>query len=236
MALSDAAASPPRDQISALLQSPFSLRHAQVRPTHAHINPSCIYCATVILFYRPIYASDSEAAESCDAAALTILHLVRLHRATFLDGHAVFSMAYCVYVATSIFILDLRRSAEGSSVRVERAENLRYCVQCLEACLPACPGVQKPLDIIRQYLQSIHVDHISYDTFPKHDYAVQQNLPTLPFTYFPTGADFVDPMTAVPIDLDIRNEGAGVGFEMPSPSILKTEEPNLYDWLFISNG
>lgn len=73
----------------------------------------------------------------CMSSATTILSLFDLYRRTFGDGHVVLSLAYSVYTAASIFLLEiqaLKYAAPGT------LDKLKYCVFALERVKVANPG------------------------------------------------------------------------------------------------
>lgn len=75
--------------------------------------PSLLYFTTVILLHRPFQRSSSHR-DACRNAAIQIEKLLRLLEATFGFGRITYLMAYCIYIAASIFVSDIKNdNAEG---------------------------------------------------------------------------------------------------------------------------
>lgn len=73
----------------------------------------------------------------CMSSATTILSLFDLYRRTFGDSHVVLSLAYSVYTAASIFLLEiqaLKLAAPGT------LDKLKYCIIALERVKVSNPG------------------------------------------------------------------------------------------------
>ena len=73
----------------------------------------------------------------CMASAIAILSLFDLYRRTFGDVHVVLSLAYSVYTAASIFLLEiqaLKYAAPGT------LDKLKFCVYALERVKGSNPG------------------------------------------------------------------------------------------------
>lgn len=71
------------------------------------------------------------------ASAIAILSLFDLYRRTFGDAHVVLSLAYSVYTAASIFLLEiqaLKYAAPGT------LDKLKFCVYALERVKGSNPG------------------------------------------------------------------------------------------------
>jgi len=112
---------------------------------------SCLYHTINILLHRPILCSRSLVSKmetpdmthlvQCMSSATTILSLFDLYRRTFGDGHVVLSLAYSVYTAASIFLLEiqaLKYAAPGT------LDKLKYCIFALERVKVANPGKSEP--------------------------------------------------------------------------------------------
>ena len=70
-------------------------------------------------------------------SATAILSLFDLYRRTFGDAHVVLSLAYSVYTAASIFLLEiqaLKYAAPGT------LDKLKFCVYALERVKNSNPG------------------------------------------------------------------------------------------------
>lgn len=123
-------------------------------PTHApcnshspanHVAYSCLYHTINILLHRPILCSkknresyDTSHLVQCMSSATAILSLFDLYRRTFGDSHVVLSVAYSVYTAASIFLLEiqaLKYAAPGT------LDKLTFCIYALERVKISSPGL-----------------------------------------------------------------------------------------------
>jgi hypothetical protein len=74
----------------------------------------------------------------CVSSATSIITIFDLHRRSFGDGHCVLSLAYTVYMAASIFLLEFEAmGAEAGTLSLHR---LQYCIQALERVVTSSPG------------------------------------------------------------------------------------------------
>jgi hypothetical protein len=74
-------------------------------------------------------------------SATAILSLYDLYRRTFGDAHVVLSLAYSVYTAASIFLLEiqaLKYAAPGT------LNKLKFCILALERVKVSSPGTSRP--------------------------------------------------------------------------------------------
>jgi len=98
------------------------------------------------------------------ASATTILSLFDLYRRTFGDNHVVLSLAYSIYTAASIFLLEiqaLKYAAPGT------LDKLKFCIVALERVKVSNPVITTALNLVYQELQKLHIDiHIPGVTRP----------------------------------------------------------------------
>lgn len=133
-------------------------------PSHI-VTLNCLYHTINILLHRPILCSRSLVSKmetpdmthlvQCMSSATTILSLFDLYRRTFGDGHVVLSLAYSVYTAASIFLLEiqaLKYAAPGT------LDKLKYCIFALERVKVANPVINTGLSLIYQELQKLQID------------------------------------------------------------------------------
>lgn len=110
---------------------------------------SCIYHTTNILLHRPMLcsrpfrtranaASNANHLVQCLSSASSNISLYDLFRRTFGDSHVVLSLAYSLYTAASIFILEIQALKYASPSTLEK---LRYCILALERVKAANPGM-----------------------------------------------------------------------------------------------
>jgi hypothetical protein len=73
----------------------------------------------------------------CMTSATAILMLFDLYRRTFGDSHVVLSLAYSVYTAASIFLLEIQALKFADPVTINK---LKFCVVSLERVKAVNPG------------------------------------------------------------------------------------------------
>ncbi|KAJ9231370.1 transcriptional regulator family: Fungal Specific TF [Paecilomyces variotii] len=133
-------------------------------PSHI-VTLNCLYHTINILLHRPILcsgplamkheAADMDHLVQCMSSATTILSLFDLYRRTFGDGHVVLSLAYSVYTAASIFLLEiqaLKLAAPGT------LDKLKYCIIALERVKVSNPVITTAIGLIYQELQKLQID------------------------------------------------------------------------------
>ncbi|KAJ5091310.1 Transcription factor [Penicillium alfredii] len=143
-------------------------------PSHIMIL-NCLYHTINILLHRPILCSrellksrqetyDKSHLVQCLASATTILSLFDLYRRTFGDNHVVLSLAYSIYTAGSIFLLEiqaLKYAAPGT------LDKLKFCIFALERVKLANPVITTALSLIYQELQKLQIDiHVTMSAPP----------------------------------------------------------------------
>ncbi|KAJ6001259.1 hypothetical protein N7522_006486 [Penicillium canescens] len=146
-------------KLSAMNLPPYS------PPSHIVIL-NCFYHTINILLHRPILCSrdllkvrqethDSSHLVQCMASATTILSLFDLYRRTFGDSHVVLSLAYSIYTAASIFLLEiqaLKYAAPGT------LDKLKFCIFALERVKAANPVIVTALNLISLELQKLQIN------------------------------------------------------------------------------
>ncbi|CAG8909697.1 unnamed protein product [Penicillium egyptiacum] len=134
-------------------------------PSHIVIL-NCLYHTINILLHRPILCSrgllkarpethDSNHLVQCMASATSILSLFDLYRRTFGDSHVVLSLAYSIYTAASIFLLEiqaLKYAAPGT------LDKLKFCIFALERVKAANPVITTALSLISLELQRLQIN------------------------------------------------------------------------------
>ncbi|KAL4994548.1 fungal-specific transcription factor domain-containing protein [Aspergillus recurvatus] len=131
-------------------------------PSHV-VTLNCVYHTINILTHRPILCSkwsreayDKSHLVHCMTSATAILSIFTMYRRTFGDSHVVLSIAYSVYTAASIFLLEiqaLKFTAPGT------LEKLKICISALEAIKISSPVITTALSLIYQEIQRLRVDH-----------------------------------------------------------------------------
>ncbi|KAF9885937.1 hypothetical protein FE257_012227 [Aspergillus nanangensis] len=123
---------------------------------------NCLYHTINILLHRPILCSkrnresyDKSHLVQCMTSATAILSLFDLYRRTFGDSHVVLSVAYSVYTAASIFLLEiqaLKYAAPGT------LDKLKFCIFALERVKVSSPVIITALNLIYQEAQKLQID------------------------------------------------------------------------------
>ncbi|KAI1920821.1 hypothetical protein LOZ58_006470 [Ophidiomyces ophidiicola] len=134
-------------------------------PSHI-VTLNCIYHITNILLHRPILCSkpkrgSKNAADNanhlvqCLSSATSIISLYDLYRRTFGDSHVVLSLAYSLYTAASIFLLEIQALKYASASTLEK---LRYCIVALERVRSANPVIHTALGLVEKELQKLNIN------------------------------------------------------------------------------
>ncbi|OJJ45729.1 hypothetical protein ASPZODRAFT_68933 [Penicilliopsis zonata CBS 506.65] len=127
---------------------------------------NCLYHTINILLHRPILCShklyqsrkndwDKTHLVQCMASATTILSLYDLYCRTFGDSHVVLSLAYSVYTAASIFLLEIHALKFAATGTLDK---LKFCIIALERVKPANPVISTALGLIYQDVQKLQID------------------------------------------------------------------------------
>lgn len=73
----------------------------------------------------------------CMSSATAIVSIFDLYCRTFGDGHVVLSLAYSIYTAASIFLLEIKALKQAPQWTVDK---LKFCIVALERTKVANPG------------------------------------------------------------------------------------------------
>ncbi|EFY88463.1 C6 transcription factor, putative [Metarhizium acridum CQMa 102] len=131
-------------------------------PVHLKINPislpnlappshivtlNCLYHAFKILLYRPMITGRGQ--RECEGpspvqrylvesvtSATSIIAIFDLFCRTFTMNYCVLSLAYCVYIASSIFLLQVQAAPDDQ----QAMRKLTYCIQCLRQVRQISPA------------------------------------------------------------------------------------------------
>ncbi|KAF5855977.1 hypothetical protein ETB97_008134 [Aspergillus alliaceus] len=130
-------------------------------PSHIVLLNS-LYHTINILLHRPILCSktnresyDKSHLVQCMTSATAILSLFDLYRRTFGDSHVVLSLAYGVYTAASIFLLEIQALKYAAPGTLDR---LKFCIFALERVKVSNPVISTALSLIYQELQKLQID------------------------------------------------------------------------------
>ncbi|KKK21333.1 hypothetical protein ARAM_004080 [Aspergillus rambellii] len=129
-------------------------------PSHVVIL-NCVYHTVNILLHRPVLCSkwnreayDKSHLVQCMTSATAILSVFGMYRHTFGDSHVILSIAYSVYTAASIFLLEiqaLKYAAPGT------LDKLKFCIFALERVKISNPVMTTALNLIYQEIQRLQV-------------------------------------------------------------------------------
>ncbi|PGH30427.1 hypothetical protein GX50_06801 [[Emmonsia] crescens] len=134
-------------------------------PSHI-VTLNCVYHTTNILLHRPTLCSrpfrgsaqetnNAKPLVQCISSATSIIALFDLYRRTFGDGHVVLSMAYSIYTAASIFLLEMQALRYASPSTLDK---LRFCIAALTRVTAANPVIKTALTLIEQELEKLGID------------------------------------------------------------------------------
>lgn len=117
--------------------------------THAK---SCLYHTINILLNRAMLKlgesrityspTEHNPLIQCISSATSIIALFDLYTSNFGYGHVVLSLAYSVYTAASIFLLEVQAMGHGTPGTLDR---LAFCIEGLKLVQTTTPGQQQIL-------------------------------------------------------------------------------------------
>ncbi|KAL5388185.1 hypothetical protein DPSP01_003174 [Paraphaeosphaeria sporulosa] len=90
----------------------------------------------------------------CMSSATSIITLFNLYTRTFGDGHVVLSLAYSVYTAASIFLLEVQALGQAAPSTLER---LAFCVGALDRLRVTSPVIATASDLIARELTALGI-------------------------------------------------------------------------------
>ncbi|GAB0137962.1 hypothetical protein EsDP_00006212 [Epichloe bromicola] len=151
------------DQLPVHLRiDPVSLP-ALAPPSHI-VTLNCLYHAFKILLYRPMLTGSGQCevegtspiqrylVESVTSAT-SIIAIFDLFCRTFTMNYCVLSLAYCVYISSSIFLLQVQAAPDDH----QAMRTLTYCIQCLQQVRQISPVITSALNNIEKELTAIGI-------------------------------------------------------------------------------
>ncbi|KAL2387344.1 hypothetical protein RJZ90_000083 [Blastomyces dermatitidis] len=146
--------------------------------------PSHIVTLKPTLCSRPFrgsaqVTSNAKPLVKCISSATSIITLFDLYRRTFGDGHVVLSLAYSIYTAASIFLLEMQALRYASPSTLDK---LRFCIAALTRVTASNPGEWHAL----RTSFSLLVDEMEEKKPSPKSYLIEQELEKL-------GIDIRDP-------------------------------------------
>ncbi|KZL80088.1 fungal specific transcription factor [Colletotrichum incanum] len=132
-------------------------------PSHI-ITLNVLYRTFKILLYRPMLSQRSRVGENlqpvqrylgeCVVSATGIIAIFDLFCRSFGISHCVLSLSYSVYIAASIFLLQVQSSVEDT----QALRRLEYCVRILASVKRINPVISSALNLITRELVSLGID------------------------------------------------------------------------------
>ncbi|KAH0489204.1 hypothetical protein TgHK011_009645 [Trichoderma gracile] len=149
-------------------------------PSHI-VTTNCLYHTFKVLLYRPMLtrrrlesdvASNQRYLVECVSSATAIIAIFDLFCRTFTMNYCVLSLAYSVYIASSIFLLQVQAAPDDA----QALGRLSYCMQALKQVKTFSPVIGSAINALNRELSAVG---ISLDV-PQH-----QQPPPIPITDFP---------------------------------------------------
>uniref|UniRef100_A0A0L0NAC4 Nitrogen assimilation transcription factor nit-4 n=1 Tax=Tolypocladium ophioglossoides (strain CBS 100239) TaxID=1163406 RepID=A0A0L0NAC4_TOLOC len=127
-------------------------------PSHI-VTLNCLYHTFKILLYRPMLTGRGKRDEGgmspcrgylveCVTSATAIITIFDLFCRTFTMNYCVLSLAYSVYIAASIFLLQVQASPDEQ----QALRKLNYCIQCLDQVKNISPVINSALNLLTKEL------------------------------------------------------------------------------------
>ncbi|GJN70202.1 hypothetical protein PLICBS_004255 [Purpureocillium lilacinum] len=134
---------------------------AMAPPSHI-VTMNCLYHTFKILLYRPMLTGRGRGAEEgsaqikgylveCVTSATAIITIFDLFCRTFTMNYCVLSLAYSVYIAASIFLLQVQATSDTQ----QAMRKLNYCIQCLDQVKNFSPVINSALNLLTRELAAI---------------------------------------------------------------------------------
>ncbi|GKT63896.1 fungal specific transcription factor [Colletotrichum tofieldiae] len=132
-------------------------------PSHI-ITLNVLYRTFKILLYRPMLSQRSRVGENlqpvqrylgeCVTSATGIIAIFDLFCRSFGISHCVLSLSYSVYIAASIFLLQVQSSVEDT----QALRRLEYCARILASVKRINPVISSALNLITRELVGLGID------------------------------------------------------------------------------
>ncbi|KAG5933606.1 hypothetical protein E4U53_000936 [Claviceps sorghi] len=151
------------DRLESHLKIDSASLPALAPPSHI-VTLNCLYHAFKILLYRPMLTGRGRReVESTSpiqrhlvesvTSATSIITIFDLFCRTYTMNFCVLALAYCVYIASSIFLLQVQASPEDH----QAMRKLTYCIQCLQQLRQISPVIASALNNINKQLSVIGI-------------------------------------------------------------------------------
>lgn len=207
-------------------------------PSHI-VTLNCLFHTFKILLYRPMLfrrpdplvdrggTPDPTHFKECLSSASSTIAIFDLYCRTFGYSRVVLSLAYSVYTAASIFLLQIQASSEREEYTFE---SMRFCIQALDRVKESSPVIGDALQLLMKALADAGIDPNTM-LEPSSNRATQYNsgsstarpnvtpggyLPQAPAAFDPEGVNFTPEMFATFSNLEpITAAVGGGGIIMP---------------------
>ncbi|TEA18495.1 Nitrogen assimilation transcription factor nit-4 [Colletotrichum sidae] len=187
------------DELPPHLKMDSAALPALAPPSHI-ITLNALYRTFKILLYRPMLSQRGHISENlqpvqrylveCVTTATSIIAIFDLFCRSFGISHCVLSLSYSVYIAASIFLLQVQSSVEDT----QALRRLEYCVRILASVKRINPVISSALNLITRELASLGIDVAALGlprsdaTPPMATYGIPQQRPVPP-TSAPPGPE-----------------------------------------------
>ncbi|KAK5070615.1 hypothetical protein LTS08_004388 [Lithohypha guttulata] len=197
-------------------------------PSHI-VTLNCLFHTFKILLYRPMLFKRPESLpegdmpnpahfKECLGSASAIVAVFDLYCRTFTYSRVVLSLAYSVYTAASIYLLQI----QASSVREDYTlDSMRFCVQALDRLKASSPVIGQALQLLLRALADAGIqasEVLELSSQPDvllnpttTDVPVSSHLPQAPAVFDPDGIDFTPEMFATFSNLEPITVAVGAG-------------------------
>jgi hypothetical protein len=147
----------------------------------------------------------------CISSATSIVALFDLYNRTFGDGHVVLSLAYSVYTAASIFLLEIQALGHAAPSTLER---LLFCLSALEQLQNTNPGIHIKIVVGRVITNTLLVLATASNLITKELEALEIPIPPT-FSTFST-FEPNEPLSTqlfLPLQMDAYSASAFTNFQ-----------------------
>ncbi|KAL7791740.1 fungal-specific transcription factor domain-containing protein [Trichoderma afarasin] len=130
-------------------------------PSHI-VTTNCLYHTFKILLYRPMLtrrkleddvASHKRYLVECVTSATAIIAIFDLFCRTFTMNYCVLSLAYSVYIASSIFLLQVQAAPDDG----QALERLNYCIEALKQVRTFSPVIGSAINLLNKELSAVGI-------------------------------------------------------------------------------
>ncbi|RFU81837.1 hypothetical protein TARUN_372 [Trichoderma arundinaceum] len=171
-------------------------------PSHI-VTTNCLYHTFKVLLYRPMLtrrnleddvASHKRYLVECVTSATAIIAIFDLFCRTFTMNYCVLSLAYSLYIASSIFLLQVQAAPDDG----QALGRLNYCIQALKQVKTFSPVIGSAIDLLNKELSAIGIsldvqEHYQPPSAPAPDFHQQSPM------YQPVGIPSSQPQPAHPL-------------------------------------